>query len=481
MRKITLGALALTAALALAACGTAGKSAAWTGPVETVYIGHHYPIEMAVYREDAASLSREAREDIAARRFAEREVLNKLGIKIEWVQYSDLRQEIPNGAADGRRFDLVRIVGAQQGALLGSKLLQPIDEHAGLFADGDSSWMFWPKVFGHNYFLNIVLRAGPDAPLVYNIGMLEKVPALKENGKTVLPVHLWKEGKWTWSAFEDYLQKVHDHWTAEWDGRIAYDADHKSAALLAVYANGGRIYGDDGLGFASAEAKEAVAFIDRLMAKRLLRNPDIKEGTSEQDGIMDQWRFQWGHSIFGNLQQWLAGDMVGAFNERREKMGVVPFPRPDWRAADDPEYRQANDARDCYAVPAGVSRDRAALAVKALREYALAFYRQLAGSDRAMDFLQGDKGAAASARRMFVDVSGKDYGPVMLEAWKYLGRNPQINEYAKNTGIWDYWGTAILGDALYRVNGAAAYDTWADEKLPRAQELIDQVQEALNQ
>ncbi|GHU03708.1 hypothetical protein FACS1894147_08010 [Spirochaetia bacterium] len=476
--NVRIGVVITAAALALAITACASSST-WTGPVTTIRIGHHYPVEQATFSDNTADMSRIARLEMSARRYAEKEVMNKLGVKIEWVQYSDLKEELRNGAADGGAFDLVRIVGAQQGELLGLKLLQAIDDYQNVFADTDSSWIFWPKVFGHNYFLNMVLRAGPDAPLVYNITMLEKVPALKENGKTVLPVHLWKQGKWTWSAFEDYLQKVHDHWTAEWDGRIAYDADVRNAVLLALYANGAGVLNDKGLQFDTEEAKAAVAFIDRLMAKRLLRNPDIKEGTSEQDGIMDIWRFQWGHSVFGNLQQWLSQDMVGAFNERREKMGIVPFPRPDWLDANDPAYQQANDARDCYAVPAGVSADKVDLALKAFKEYTLSFYKNLANSDKALDFLQGD-GAKVSAQKMFIDISSKDYGAEMLEVWKFMGSQPQINEYAKNAGLWNYWGSTILSDSLYQVNGASAYDTWADEKLPRAQELLDQIQEALD-
>ena len=465
-------------AIVVMACGSPGPR--WDGPITTIYIGHNYPVEMASFRDDAGDLRREERENLTARRDAEREVLNRMGVRFEWVGYSDLMQEIPNGASTGQRFDLVRIVGAQQADLIEAGHIQPVTQFADIFADEESAWMFWPQVFGHNFFISNTLRIGPDAPLVYNIGMLNRVPDLQEGGRTVLPVHLWQQGRWTWSEFENYLQKVHDFHTAEWEGRVAWGADHRTAALLAIHANGGYIYSDQGIGFASEEAIEAIAFIDRLGARRLLRNQDIIAGTSQTEGVMDQWRFQWGHYIFANLQNWLAGDMVGPFNERRERMGIVPFPRPDWREADDPAYRQANDARDTYAVPFNVDPERAELAVRAFREYVLAYYRILSGSNNALDYINSDRGARASAARLFIDVTSRDYGAAMMEAWRYLGGNLQINEYAKNVGLWDFWGSDVLGDSLYGVNNATSYETWAQTMLPAAQERIDRIQRAVD-
>ena len=463
-------------------CASLSSGSSWSGPVTTIYFGHHYPIEVASSRDDAADLWRWQQNDLNARRYAEKEVLNKLGVRIEWVQYNQasLDDQIRSGI-DGKQMDIFRIIGARQADLIEKNLIQPIDQYSDLYSDEDAAWMYWPKVFGHNWFVNMQMRPGADAPLVYNIGMLNKVPALKENGKTVLPVHLWQQGKWTWSAFEDYLQKVHNYWTSQADKYMAWDTYHSTGTLLAIHSNGGCIYGEDGLGFASQEAKEAVAFIERLMAKRLLRNPDIQAGTSIQEpALRDQWRFQWGDSVFGNIQEWLAKQMINHFNERRDKMGIVPFPRPDWKDADDPGYHQANDARDCFAIPFNVRPERAELALKAFREYNIAFYKKLAGSERALDFLQSDAGAQASTVRQFIDTNNKDYGPAMIEAWKYMGANPQINEYAKNVGLWDFWGTDVLGDSLYTVHGAKDYAVWADEKLPEARAIIDRIQQAVD-
>jgi len=477
-------------ALALAACGGGEKKAPTTAAAATaaptvIRIAHNWPREMdTTFRDPITGEPGMGQAELNARIYAEQQVLEKLNVKLSWIAYpSDLNEDILRSVlANDPIAELVRVVGSAQGRLLGQNVLQPLDDYAGLFADEDSSWMFWGKAFDHHYFLNNVMRYGNDAPLCYNIGMLERVDALKVNGKTVLPVDLWKEGKWTWSVFEDYLQKVRDYWIQDWDGRMAYDADYHVAAAMAIHANGGSIYGDNGLGIDSPEAKEAVAYIERLMAKDLMRNVDIIPGTSDINGLMDVWRFQWGHSVFCNLQQWLAGDMVSQFNDRGEAMGIVPFPRPDSMAADDPRYRQLNDAKDCYAVPRGVSRDMAELAVKAFREYTVSYYKKMANSDRALDYLQSDASARASALKMFLDITNEDYGEDLLDVWKFLGSNENIavNEYAKNVGIWDFWGGEILGDSLYGINGASSYAVQVDAKMGQVNEIMNTIRRALN-
>lgn len=479
---LILACILLTAGIvsfALVSCGTSGTPR-WTGPVTTIYFGHHWPIEVATDR-DPAGMSRIERENQSARLHAEREVLNRLGVRIVWVQYTNenLHEELRSGVPGGQMMDLIRIVGARQAELIEEGLIQPITQFANHFYDEEAAWIFWPKVFGHNFFLNNVLRAGSDTPLVYNIQMLERVPALQQGGRTVLPIHIWQQGNWTWSAFEEYLQHVHDHWTAEWDGRIAWSASFASAALAAMHSNGAHLFNENGIGFASEEAKEAVAFIDRLIARRLLRDEALQPGSSES-GLGNQWRFQWGHAVFASLQQWLAPALADSFNERRERVGIVPFPRPDWRSADDPEVRQLIDARDAFAVPSNVSAERAELAIKAFREYTLAYHRRLANSGNALDYLQGQRGAQASAARMILDIGNRNHGSDMLAAWKYLGQETQINEFARNAGLHDFWAHNVLGDSLSRLNNAGPYSTWADVKLPEAQAIIDRIQRAVD-
>ena len=449
-----------------------------------IRVAHNWPREMDTsFRDPITGEPALGQEELAARIYAERQVLEKYNVRFSWIPYpSDLNEDILRSVLAGDPLaELVRIVGSAQGQLLAQNVLQPLDDFAHYFDDEDSAWMFMGRVYGNHYFVNNVMRYGNDAPLAYNIGMLERVPALRENGRTVLPVDLWLEGRWTWSAFEDYLQKVNDFWIQEWDGRIAYGAHHSTAALMAMHANGASVYGDNGLEIDTDRAKEAVAFIERLMARNLIRSHDIIPGTGQINGLMDVWRFQWGHSVFANLQQWLAGDMVNQFNDRGETMGIVPFPRPDNLAAADPRYRQLNDAKDCYAVPRGVSSEMADLAVRAFREYTVSYYKRMAGSDRALDFLQADGSARASALRMFLDITNEEYGEKLLEVWKYLGSNENIivNEYAKNVGIWEAW-EELVGDSLFRVRGASQYAVHVEANMGRINDIMNTISRALN-
>jgi len=383
---------------------------------------------------------------------------------------------------------MVRIILAWEGTLLAENVLQPLDGYEDLFQDEDSSWMYVGKVYGNHYFLNNVLRHGNFGPLVYNIGMLNQVPALKENGKTVLPVDLWREGRWTWSAFEDYLQKVDDYWSTRRsvEGNVevvAYEPDYIYAALQAMHSNGASVYGDNGLEIDTPQAKEAVAYIERLMARGLIRVREISpDRAPEIAGLGGQWRFQWGESVFANIRQQLAPDMVGHFNDRGDTMGVVPFPRPDRMEPDDPDYRQFNEAMDSFAIPRGVSKEKADLAIRAFREYTVSFYQKMADSQRPLDYLQAEQPLRSSAIRMFLDITNEDYGDKILEAWKFLGSNENAkrNEYIRLVGIWDAWRYDILGDSLFQFNGASSYAVQVESKMPVINEIINSTQKSLN-
>jgi len=464
----------------------AGKAATGSGkePV-VVRIMHNWPREMdTTFRDVITGEPSMGLEELNARIYAEDQVFKKYNVKFSWIQYtSNLREEILRSVLAGAPLaELVRIIDWSQGTLLGQNVLQELDDFAYLFDDEDSSWMLFGKVYGHYYFLNNVLRHGNDAPLCYNIGMLDKVPALRENGKTVLPVDLWFEGKWTWSVFEDYLQKVNDYWIQEWEGIAAYGADHTAAALMAIHSNGASVFGERGLEIGSARTKEAVAYIERLISGSLIKTIDIIPGTGRIAFRMDMHRFQWRQSVFCNLQQWAALWMTETFNERGDAVGIVPFPRPDHMEPDDPRYRQLNEAKDCYAVPRGVSKEMTELAIKAFREYTVSYYKKRANSDRALDYTQSNSSTRASALNMHLDITNEEYGQKLLDVWKFLGSNENVivNEYAKNIGIWDVWSEDILSNSLYKVRGASGYAVQVDAQIGKVNEIVNNIQRSLD-
>ncbi|MCD8106158.1 MAG: hypothetical protein LUF35_14465 [Lachnospiraceae bacterium] len=429
--------------------------------------GHNWIQEMdTTYVDPVTGEPVMGAEEMEARLYAEQQVLEKYNCVIEFVQYpSDLTECILQSVLAGDPIaDIVRLTNGTQGQVLAQNVLQTLDDYAYLFEDEDDAWIYWGEVYGHNYFLNNVMRFGSNELLCYNITMIEQVDALKVDGKTKYPADYFVEGTWTWSVFEDYLQKIDDYWKQQWEGYHAYQTDYRSASLQAIYSNGGEVYGDSGLGIASDETKEAVSFIDRLIQKDLLYSESLSNDDpsddAEIDGYMDTWRFQWGHTVFTNLPQWLAGDMVEQFADRGEAMGVVPFPRPDSMEADDPNYRQVNDATDCYAIPKGLSEERTELVIKVFKEYTQSYYKKLADSDKAMDYYYSESSAMNVAISLNLDVTNEEYGENILTAFRYLvdGDNALVNEYSKNAGIYEYWSHDILGYSLFGVNGASSYE-----------------------
>jgi hypothetical protein len=440
--------------------------------------GHNWTREMDTnFVDPVTNEPALGQEELNARIYAEQQVLEKLNVKIEFVQYpTDLTECILQSVLAGDPIaDIVRITNGSQGQILAQNVLQPIDEFSELFADEDDKWMYWGQVYGHNYFLNNVMRFGSSDLLSYNIGMLSKVEALKVDGKTKYPADYFVEGNWTWSVFEDYLQKVNDHFKQEWDGYRAYQTDYRAATLQAIYANGGEVYGDNGIGLNTDPAKEAVSYVDRLVQKGLMFSENQYNGNADVVGLMDTWRFQWGHSAFVNLPQWLARDMVGQFADRGDAMGFVPFPRPDGVALDDPSYRQLNDATDCYGIPKGVSKEKAELAVKVFKEYTSAYHKKMAGSDKAMDFVKSEDSARNAAIRLNFDITNEEYGANIFKAFQYLteDRNTAVNDYSKMAGIYDVWSHDILGNSLYGVNGTPKYSVQVEAVMGQITEIMD--------
>ncbi len=447
--------------------------------------GHNWIPEIDTnYRDPVTGESSLSPESMQARLYAEQQVLEKYNCVIQFVQYpSDVTEIILQSVlANDPVADIVRITNGSQGQILSQNVLQPLDDYASLFEDEDDEWIYWGKVYGHNYFLNNVMRFGANDLLCYNIGMLNKVETLKVDGKTKYPADYFAEGTWTWSVFEDYLQKVNDYFKQEWDGYYAYQTDYRAATLQAIYANGGEVYGDNGLGISSDQTKEAVAFIDRMIQKGLVFSENQYNNNADVVGVMDTWRFQWGHTAFVNLPQWLAGDMVGQFADRGDAMGVVPFPRPDSMAADDPAYRQLNDATDCYAVPKGLSPEKTELVVKVFKEYTQSYYKKLANSDKAMDFLRSDSTVRNEAVRLNLDITNEEYGENILNAFRYLvtGDNAYVNDYSKNAGIYEYWSHDILGYSYYGIEGSPKYSVQVEARKGIIDDLMSNYQAALS-
>ncbi|MGN7453369.1 hypothetical protein ACTHPH_01000 [Paenibacillus pasadenensis] len=401
-------------------------------------------------------------EQLLARQKAQEAVLSELNVEIKWLQYpTDLRESLLKSVlANAPLVDLALLWGGSQGTLIGQNIFQPLDEYESIFSDPDDAWMLGEKMFGNKYFLNYILDFVNAWPLVYNISYLDKVDALKENGKTVYPHDLWKQGKWTWSAFESYLSKVNEYYAnkkspVRTDVPIKpFQTDYRYTAFQAIHANGGAVYGADGLTADSAEAKEAVAYLDRLMSKSLMMTSRYGDDSSVPGWTWNGSDFGNGETVFTNMVPWLSNGAGQTLASRGESMGVVPFPRPDGIAADDPKYGQVIFPNNQFAVLKGVSKEKTELALKAYKTYWSTVYKTLASSDKALDFFS--KQAKSTAINYGFDVTNEQYGDAVLEAFTAIsGSSP--NEYASIMPWSNIWTDVILGNSLYGLNGSPKY------------------------
>jgi len=194
----------------------------------------------------------------------------------------------------------------------------------------------------------------------------------------------------------------------------------------------------------------------------------------------EQVKFRNGEYAFVSVRTW--SSLVASFNERGDTMGVVPFPRPDSMEPDDPNYRQLNDIENSYAIPRGISPEMTELALLSFREYMLSYYRYMAGSERALDYLQSEESARASALANFFDVTNEDYGDKMVAAWQYMGSgdNMKPNEYFRAVGLFATFVFDIFFDSLYQVNGAPSYAVHVESFIPIINERLNNIQRALD-
>lgn len=442
---------------------TADASKAPTGePTEIIFGTHWQAGDDPSWKDPVTGASGMAPDQLLARQKAEEAVEKELNVKIKWIQYpGDVRESLLKSVlANAPICDVCLLWGGSQGTLIGQNIFQPLDEYQSIFSDADDSWMMGDKMFGHNYFLNYILDFVNSWPLVYNVSYLDKVDALKENGKTVYPTDLWKEGKWTWSAFEDYLTKVNEYYAnkkspVRTDVPIkAFQTDYRYTALQAIHANGGAVYGVNGLTADSPETKKAVEYIDELMSKKLMMSVRYGDDTPVPGWTWNGSDFGNGETVFTNMVPWLSNGAGTALAGRGESMGVVPFPRPDNLAADDAKYEQVIFPGNQMAVLKGVPKEKTELALKAYKIYWSTVYKTLSSSDKALDFFT--KQAKNTAINYGFDVTNETLGEDIMKAFTGIaGSKP--NEFATIMPWGGQWTDTILGNSLYGLNGSPKY------------------------
>ncbi|MDI6617311.1 MAG: hypothetical protein QME45_01380 [Clostridiales bacterium] len=455
----------------MSACGKGGENAATSakkGGQTVIVFGTHSESGInPEWKDPVTGKSGMSPEGLQAARKAMDTVLKQLNVKVKWTQYSgDVREVLLKSVlANDPVCDVALFWGGSQGTILGQNILQPLDSYQSIFSDPDSSWMFGDKMFGHTYFLNFILSFINVWPLVYNVQYLDKVDALKQNGKTVYPTDLWKENKWTWSAFEDYLTKVNAYYSnkkapVRTDVPIkAFETDYRYTALQAIHANGGALYGANGLTVDSAEVKQAIQYIDELKSKNLMMSVRYGDDNPVPGWTWNANDFANGETVFTNMVPWMSNSSGQALAKRGESMGVVPFPRPDNIPSGDQKYQQLVMPSDQMGILKGVSKERTELALKAYQLYFSTYYKTLANSNKALDYFK--KNAKAEAINAGFDVTNETLGEDIMKAFVAIsGNKPNENAYIMPWS--SIWSDQILGNSIYGLNNTPKYSAAID-------------------
>lgn len=391
-------------------------------------------------------------------------VKEQLNVEFEFIQYSaNTTEELMTSVLAGNPVcDLALIWGGAEGTVLAQNVLQQLDNYAYIFEGEETSWMFYDKLYGHNYLMSNVIRYKQRWPLIFNISMIEKVDSLKDaNGKTITPMDHYLNGTWTWSTFTDYLTKIQAYYanTAAPDGTVydtiqAYETDHRFAGLSAMYSAGGAIYGNSGLEPDSEASIKGVQYIEDLFEKKLMVDPGVYD-----DGFTPQWTtaasdFGAGACVFTDCPDWWIGGVASSAADRGEIIGIVPWPREDSLSVDDPEYSQAITLGDSVGVLKGVSPEKTELALKAYAVYWTEYYKALGGVDSVVKYKE--ESALTQLRDMGMDVFHEEYGDKILECFLAIG-DKLVNDYGDLLGIRETWD-GVIGKSLYGLEGMSSYD-----------------------
>ena len=397
---------------------------------------------------------------------AEEAVLAKHNVVIEYIQYPNGTEKdlLLSVVAGNPICDLAIMWNGIESTVLSQNVLQPLDNYADIFEGAD--WMLPAAVYGHQYFLNKNHSFNQYFPLLVNLTMLDQVPALKEaDGTTLYPMELLERGEWTWSNFKDYLQKVNSYWGnidapegSHNEKVVPYVTDVRQSAKCFAYANGGAVYGANGLQVAAQETIDAIAYLKEMMDLGLICGMGL--------GNWDPWwhpnwgasgdDFRIGGAVFADGMNWNVKWYADSCAERDESVAMMPWPRADRLAADSPEYRQCVGAGDFWGVLKGHSPERTRLALESFRTYWETYYTLSAGVESMDDYKAAVAKNEASNNRG-LDIYHEEYGEDVLNAFIYNSEQCVPNDFSGMVGIGGLW-EEILCCGFWGMNGMPAYD-----------------------
>lgn len=487
-----LMAITLIAVFVIAFVPGCGKVNDKSSVVDTIYIGHHYIPEIdPTYVDPITGEPGMAPDKRRASLAALQTVKEELGVDIKWKQWtSGATQECLQTVLAGDPFAHMAVLsGSAQATVLTQNVLQPLDKYLDIFEDPDTEWILMPKVCGDYYFMERDLIYVTDWPMVFNINLIEAVPELKdENGKTVFPYDLYREGKWTWSTFEDYLGKIQRYYAGKkgvaGNDIVPFNTNYIYAVQQSLHSNGAAIYDGNAICVDTPEAIEACEYLDRLMNKGLVSCSAASFGASASNGGtgIDGY-FRNGESVFTHMARWRMGGASNVLAERGESMGIMFWPRPDDVPFTGEEYEMgASDyeiskpACDAIGLLRGFDEEESRLAVGAYVLYTVEFYKNLGRTETIAQYRETM--AASEAITFGIDIFHSECGEDNLKVFELLG-SLKANEFAENMGLLGTFGVNIFGNSVYGVKGTPKYAAAVKANKASLYDRIDNIADSL--
>ncbi len=464
--------------------------------VSTIYIGHHYqPEDDPYWTDEITGESGMSEDNRRAAIAALNTVKDNLGVDIKWVSYpTDIKQCLLQTVLAGDPLCHIPIMAnGSQGTILSQNVLQPLDKYKDIFdSNEDYSWILLDKCFGNYYLMNRDYIYMNNWPLVYNATLIEQVPSLKENGQTVYPATLYEQGKWTWSTFEDYLNKIKVYFSgkkaASGNEIYAFHTNYMYTILFALHSNGACLYDGSEMSFDSEEGKVAAEYLDGLITKGLMCT--LKAGPNSVDtGYMAPTNaFMAGETVFNNAARWMMDNCGSSLAERGESMGVIPFPRPDDIVYTDPYADYENDATrgryqiyssvaDSVGMLKGFSEEESRLALEAYAMYRSEFYKELGRVDSVAEYIETM--APSKAVEDGIDIFHPVIGDANLRIYRQLG-SIEENEFGESVEVFWDWAQNTFGRSVYGVGGTPKYRINVEAKKGGVYNKIESISKALN-
>ncbi len=458
--------------------------------VDTIYIGTHGVGDDPRWRNPVTGESYMTFAREQAGRKALDVVMEKYGVDIQWKTWPNSSgQDILQSVLAGDPIcHLANISTGSLANVLGQNVLQSLDDYIDIFETPDTKWMLRPEFYGDYYFFSPVPDVITDWPLCYNATMIEAVPDLKdENGNTIYPYTLYKQGKWTWSVFEDYLSKIQAYYKSKkgTTGRdiVPYDTNYMHLLQMGLHSNGAHIYDGNTLGVDSPEAIEAAEYLIDMMHKGLICCSAAEYGKSNNNGNSSTNNtFEEGSSVFMNAARWRMGGISGTLAKRGESMGIIFFPRSDRIPYEGDyvpgatEYSIPMPAVDSMAVLKGFSKEETRLAINAYVTYNIELYKHLGHVDSITEYREAN--LETDALGYGIDILHPVIGDGNFEIFKTMSECP-CNETGEIMNLFGPYNMEIFGKAVYGLDGSTSYTVALKSKIGGIYDRIASVSDAL--